>query len=577
MIKNYRTLLFAIIFVFIGNHAYSQLAFQESSFNAEAQYGYGNSVFGGGVSFVDFDGDGWDDLTYSTDQTQEIIFLKNDGDGTFTKITLLGIDGSRQAKSVMWVDYDNDGDKDFFTTSVFGQNRFYENTGNMIFTDITTTCGIFTDDLLTYGASFGDIDNDGDLDLFISNRDTNAANRNFLYRNDNGTFVDISSGAGIVMVGELSFCSSFFDYDNDGYQDIYVANDKAQMNRLYKNDGDGTFTDVSVSSGAGIIIDAMSTTIGDYNNDGWFDVYVTNTQAGNYLLKNNGDGTFTNTAPATGTDFLSIAWGAVFLDADNDTHLDLYVSGLFDGSDPNLLPSAFYHNDGTGNFTIPSNIGFSGDTGMSYGNAIGDFNNDGKPDITVMNDSDDYYLWENQSTNSNNWIKIKLEGVTSNKDGVGNRIEISAGGKIQYRYTVSGEGYLGQNATHEHVGIGTATNIDYIKITWNTTGQVETINNVQPNQTITVQEGNGVLSVEEDQLNSFTVYPNPSNDGLYNFNITNGETHYAEVFDLSGRLVYAKKEVNATHPINLNGLSQGVYLAKITANKKSRTIKLIHN
>ena len=576
MIKNYKTLLFALTFVFIGNTAYSQLSFQESAFNTEAQYGYGNSVFGGGVSFVDFDGDGWDDLTYSTDQTQEIVFLRNDGDGTFTKVNLLGIDGNRQAKSVMWVDYDNDGDKDFFTTSVFGINKFYENTGNLIFTDITSTCGIFTDDLLTYGASFGDIDNDGDLDLFISNRQTDAANRNFLYRNDNGTFVDITNGAGIVMVGELSFCSSFFDYNNDGYQDIYVANDKVNMNRLYKNDGDGTFTDVSVSSGAGIIIDAMSTTIGDYNNDGFFDVYVTNTQAGNYLLKNNGDGTFTNTAPATGTDFLSIAWGAVFLDADNDTHLDLYVSGLFDGSDPNLLPSAFYHNDGTGNFTIPSNIGFAGDVGMSYGNAIGDFNNDGKLDITVMNDSDDYYLWENQSTNSNNWIKIKLEGVTSNKDGVGNRIEVSAGGKVQYRYTVSGEGYLGQNATHEHVGVGTATNIDYIKITWNTTGQVETITNIQPNQTITVQEGNGVLSTETTELNSFNIFPNPSNDGLYHFDIQNGETHYAEVYDLSGRLVIAKKEVNSNLPIDLNGLSQGVYLAKVTANKKSKTIKLIH-
>jgi len=147
----------------------------------------------------------------------------------------------------------------------------------------------------------------------------------------------------------------FFDYNKDGFQDIYLANDKTDnINRLYKNLGNGTFEDVSVASGSGIAVNAMTTTLGDYNNDGWFDIYITNTQSsqagnGNVLLKNNGDGTFTNVAEETGTTFNSLAWGAVFLDADNDTLLDLYVSGGFDGSIGSFLSAAFYHqqNDGT--------------------------------------------------------------------------------------------------------------------------------------------------------------------------------------------------------------------------------------
>ena len=225
------------------------------------------------------------------------------------------------------------------------------------------------------------IDNDGDLDLFISNRDdTNYTEINQLYRNDDGTFVDITATAGISNVPSLSFCSAFFDYDNDGDQDIYVANDKSDMNILYQNNGSGSFVDVSIVSGAGIIIDAMSTTIGDYNGDGWFDIYVTNTTAGNQLLKNNGNGTFTNVALESGTEFLSVAWGSVFLDADNDADLDLYVSSVIDENSI-LLPSAFYENQGDETYQIPSGIGFANDTRESYSNAIGDFNNDGLPDL----------------------------------------------------------------------------------------------------------------------------------------------------------------------------------------------------
>ncbi|MFY0629920.1 MAG: VCBS repeat-containing protein [Flavobacteriaceae bacterium] len=563
-----------LLFLFLSTSvSWSQLLFEESASAKGVGYAYGSAVYGGGVSFADFNNDGWDDLTYATDETKEVLFFQNNN-GTFNLVDL-GINDMYRVKQVIWVDYDNDGDKDFLATSITGFNKFYRNDGNLSFTDITSTCGLFTNNQLTYGATFGDLDNDGDLDVFIANRDdASFTQHNYLYRNDNGTFVDITSSAGINLASELSFCASFFDYDNDGDQDLYIANDKMTfINRLYQNNGDATFTDVSVSSGAGIAIDAMSTSIGDYNADGWFDVYVTHT-AGNNLLKNNGDGTFTNVAVSTGTSFDSIAWGAAFLDADNDTELDLYVSGMLDGSDPNKLPSAFYHNQG-GTFVIPTNIGFLNDTRSSFGNAIGDFNNDGLADIVVMNNSNENnFLWENKTTTANNWIKVKLEGTTSNKDGIGNKIEVFAGGKSQYRYTVCGEGYLGQNSDSEFIGLKDATLIDYIKVTWNRTGVVETIHNITPNQTIIIQEGNGVLNTQQEEKISHTVFPNPSDDGRFTINNLQQNFTYT-VFNLQGKKLAYGELSPSQKTIDLHTLSSGVYLLKVVSDTTSEVFKIL--
>jgi hypothetical protein len=563
--------------VFSLHFSYAQLQFDEVAASKGINVTYGppnNSVFGAGISFVDFDGDGWDDITIASDDNEQIYFMKNNG-GTFSRIFPSGITSQTKAKQVLWVDYDNDGDKDFFVTSVEGKNSLYNNDGNNFYTDVTATVGLFEDDLTTYGATFGDIDNDGDLDLFICNREDNAfVGRNYLYRNDGGNFVDVTVSNGISTVSALTFVASFFDYDNDGDQDLYISNDKLDPNVLYQNNGSGVFTDVSAATGADINIDAMSTAIGDYNNDGFFDIYVTNTQSGNYLLQNNGGTSFTNVSPTADVEMNSFAWGAVFLDADLDEHLDLYVSSSMDGSVPTFMSSAFYHNQGDDTFSLPSNIGFNDDEAMSFGNAIGDFNNDGKPDIVVLNVLNDVYLWENQTTTSNAWIKIDLEGVTSNKDGYGNKIEVHANGQSQYRYTVCGEGYLGQNSEHEFFGLGSAIEIDYIKVTWNRTGIVETINNVAVNQAIKIQEGNGILSTSMQDLNSFSIHPNPSDTGLFTVSSNHTENYEAEVYDVSGRLVITKQAMSNT--MDLSALSRGMYFARIYADGGSKTFKLIY-
>ena len=567
---------FTVLFMLgVAGISFGQASFQESAVALRTDVTYGNSFLGGGVSFCDFDGDGWDDITYATGSGQEIYFFKNN-QGTFSQINL-GIANTFKVKQVIWIDYDNDGDKDFFATSIEGFNKFYRNDGNLSFTDITASIGFFTDDKRTFGASFGDIDNDGDLDAFICNRDDIAANQySYLYRNDNGTYVDITAAAGLSTEAQLSFCSAFFDYNNDGFQDIYIANDKfSNINRLYKNNGDGTFTDVSVASGAGIAIDAMSTTIGDYNNDGWFDIYVSNSPGGNYHLRNNGDGTFTNVASTVGTAFFSVGWGAVFFDADNDTDVDLYVSSSEVGAVAGRLPSAFYENQGNNTFTIPAGIGFENDNRKSYSNAIGDINNDGLPDIIVMNDSENNFLWKNTSSNANHWLKIKLQGVASNSDGIGSKIEISAGGKVQYRYTLSGEGYLAQNSTTEFFGLKDAAVVDYVKVTW-LSGIQDVLENVAVNQTLNLVEGENVLSTDTFQEAGIRIYPNPSN-GIFNIEVPNAEeVKTLIIYDVFGKKIHTQSLNTDNTRINLARFSEGLYFFTIISDSKVYLKKVIY-
>ena len=580
-----------ILFLIFSNLSNAQLAFEDVATQVGVNYSYGDSEYGGGVSFADFNNDGWDDITYATEDGAQIYFFENNN-GVFNLVTLNGISNTYKTKQVIWIDYDNDGDKDLFVTAIEGINEFYRNDGGMNFTNISSTIGFFQTDLFTYGTSFGDIDNDGDLDAFISNRTSTEQNqRNYLYRNDEGTFVDITQSSGIPIEDEegnensqLSFCTMFFDYNKDGFQDIYLANDKTDnINRLYKNLGNGTFEDVSVASGSGIAVNAMTTTLGDYNNDGWFDIYITNTQSsqagnGNVLLKNNGDGTFTDVAEQTGTTFNSFAWGAVFLDADNDTLLDLYVSGGFDGSIGSFLSAAFYHQQNDGIFVIPQNIGFENDTRKSFSNAIGDINNDGKPDIIVCNDTENNFLWENKTTNTNNWLKVKLEGVTTNRDGIGNTIEIFINGRSQYRYTLAGEGYISQNSYHEFFGLGEATEVDYVKVTWTGTNTEDIIYDVNANQSITIKEGIGVLTSNDIQTNSlFSLYPNPSYDGVFKLSVNNNKSNTLKVYDLAGRLILKIKNLKDKDQFSLNHCKKGIYLAKVSSDHKSSTIKLVLN
>ncbi|MDX1407105.1 MAG: VCBS repeat-containing protein, partial [Saprospiraceae bacterium] len=289
----------------------------------------------GGISCVDFNQDGLDDLTFASCINDTLYFYENQGGGNFTLIDPPLVTNTDEVKGILWIDYDNDGDKDLVTASYGGPTRLYENTGGLNMVDVTVAAGFPIDSTSSMSVSAADYDRDGDLDLYVCNYGYLPSfpppppDTNLMYRNNgDGTFTDVTAFTGTADSTRQSWCATFFDYNNDGWEDLYVANDRVDFrNALYHNNGDGTFSDVSASTGTDITIDAMNVGIGDYDNNGYLDIYVTNTPAGSALLKNNGDSTFTDVASATGTLFPgSTGWGGTFYDFDNDLDLDLYVS-----------------------------------------------------------------------------------------------------------------------------------------------------------------------------------------------------------------------------------------------------------
>ncbi len=540
------------------NTSVAQVQFENQASILGADLATGDTVLGNGVSFFDFDGDGWDDLTF-TSENDDVRFFKNIN-GNFVEQDFGLPTLNYETKCATWVDFDNDGDKDLFVTSEIDGNRLFENTGNMVLQDITSGTGLPTTILYTASATWGDFNNDGHLDVFLGNRTTLIPNK--LYQNNgDGTFSDVSFFAGIDLSPAVTLCAAFLDINNDGFQDIYVSNDRfAFKNKMYKNNGNGTFDDISMSSGTDMAIDAMSVTVGDYNRDSYFDIYVTNNENGNYLLHNNGDETFTNVATPSGTVFNSFSWGAVFFDANNDTELDLYVAAISDGS-TGFLPGGFYLNNGNSTFNL-NNASFPNDTRESYSNAIGDINNDGLLDLVVTNlDNEDIFLWKNTSVlNDDNWIKIKLTGTTSNSDAIGSIIEIQINGERQYRYTHCGEGYLAQNSGIEHFGVGDAAMIDYVKVTW-LSGIVDIINNVSVNQVLNITEGNNTLSSSEQDLSILSIHPNPANSTINISGIE--EINEILIYNALGQLVIRNNDLT-NRQLDISALAPGYYIVKLS-------------
>ncbi|MEO0787343.1 MAG: CRTAC1 family protein [Bacteroidota bacterium] len=463
--------------------------------------GYGFGEQGGGVSFCDFNRDGLDDLTFTTDAGVQVLFFRNNGNGTFTQLSL--INNTLETKDATWVDYDNDGDRDLFVTAFEGPDRLYQNQGNMNMVDVTSTALPGMGSLKSMGAVWGDYDRDGWLDLYICHYYFSGSNlENDLYRNQgNGTFVKVTSSTPANNGIKLTFDAAFVDLDEDGWQDLYVVNDKySTANGLYMNTN-GSFQ-AAPSQGADVAIDAMNAGGADFDDDGDFDLYVSNCVLGNELLNNDGSAFFFNQAPQTATEVFRGCWGSNFFDYDLDTDQDLYVSVQ---SSPTGIgnPNAMLVNlSEIGTYVFQEPFQFSGglageDHASSYGNAIGDLNNDGLLDIAVVNvGGEDFFVWENQETTSNNWLKVDLFGTTSNSEGIGARVEVDVAGETLTRYRHGGQGYLSQNSAQLHFGLGSATLINEIRVVW-PSGTVDVFNNVTSvNQVFSVVETEVVLPAE---------------------------------------------------------------------------------
>jgi hypothetical protein len=470
------------------------------------------------------------------DATARDRLFRNRGNGTFQDVSAAsGIRHQAYGMGTCAADYDNDGWTDLYITRV-GPNALYRNDGGKRFTDVTAAAGVAGSPVFSASCAFADIDRDGDVDLFVVNYvdarlDNNvfcgdAAKRiriychplNFsplpdvLYRNNgDGTFTDISAEAGIAPNRGNGLGAVFGDYDDDGWIDLFVANDTTP-NFLYHNERNGRFSEVALLSGVSVAADGrpragMGTDFGDYDGDGDLDLFVTNHELESHtLFRNLGKALFEDVTFPSGVGpptLPFVGFGAAFLDVDHDGDLDLsIVNGHVMNSAGHFRPGAteaqrnlMLANDGKGRFrdvTRASGPGFAGEA-VSRALAAGDVDNDGDLDLLVTNNSGRVELLRNTVAGNRGAILLRLVGTRGNRDAIGARVRLTAGGVTQLREVRAGSSYLGQHDLRVHVGLGSAARIDRLEIRW-PSGDTQIVEGAVPNEIVTITEGRGITA-----------------------------------------------------------------------------------
>ena len=502
----------------------------------------------GGVLLIDYDRDGWQDIYLTNAPTVEMalkneksksLLYHNNRNGTFTDITDkagVGFPGFAMGGAV--ADYNNDGWPDMYITCL-GGNVLYKNNGDGTFTDVTKQADL-ADGRWSAGAAFGDYDKDGDLDLFVANyvdfklndlpgfgslptckfrgvdvqcgpRGLKGAGDSFFRNNGDGTFTEIAKQFRMDdPQGFYGMQPIFSDFGNTGNLDLYVANDSTP-NFLYRNNGNGGFTDESLISGTAVSGDgseqgSMGVAVGDYLHSGKFAIYVTNfVDEYNTLYRNNGNFDFTDvsfTAKVAQVTRPYVGWGTGFFDLDNDTWLDLFVvNGHVYPQMDEIASGARYKqnkllfiNLGNGTFCNASEQAGAALTELrvSRGAAFGDLDNDGQIDIVVEDLDSTPMILRNEGDKSNHWVTLELAAKEGNPLAIGARVTLKTGDIVQTEEIRSGGSYLSQNDLRVHFGLGKATRIDSIEIRWNS-GRVETIKDAAIDKFHAVLEGEGIV------------------------------------------------------------------------------------
>src|SRR5882724_10310488 len=501
---------------------------------------------GTGAAIFDYDNDGWPDIFlvngttlegFSAGQAPTNHLYRNNHDGTFADVTVkAGLSATGWGQGVCVGDYDNDGWEDLYVT-YYGKNRLFHNQ-NGVFTEIADKAGVAgTGKAWGTGCAWVDYDRDGHLDLMIANYvDFDLATapapgerpscmwkgvpvmcgprglpsaKNILYHSrGDGTFEDVTTKAHIDQTdGHYAFSVSTFDYNDDGWPDIYVACDSTPS-ILYRNNRDGTFTDVAVIAGAAFNEDGreqagMGASIGDYNGDGRLDIFKTNfSDDTSTLCRNNGDGTFDDVTFAAGLGLYTnyFGWGTMLLDVDNDSWPDLLlVNGhVYPEVDKQHLgsdyeePRILYHNLGNGTFGDISGTAGPAITARaaSRGLAVGDLWNDGRISAVISNMNSAPSLLVNQVRNSNHWVAIRTVGTKSNRDGIGARVSVKAGPRTLVDEVRSGSSYNSSSDIRVHFGLGLATRVDSVQIRW-PSGLIERFDNLPADAIHSLKEGSG--------------------------------------------------------------------------------------
>ncbi|HXY04754.1 MAG TPA: CRTAC1 family protein [Terriglobales bacterium] len=501
---------------------------------------------GCGCAFIDYDNDGWMDIfllsgTQLTGDPPAATnrLYKNNRDGTFTDVTeKTGLKAVGWASGVCVGDYNNDGFEDIFCT-YFGQNRLYRNNGDGTFTDVTKVSRLWNDQpRWGAGCSFLDYNRDGHLDLFVSNyvrfsfehapvpgENVNCnwkgvpvecgprglpTGRHSLYRNNgDGTFTDVSKESGIASATEsYGMTVVAADLDEDGWTDIFVACDSTPS-LLFMNNHDGTFREEGVLRGVALSDDGMEQAgmgvgVGDYDLDGHLDLFKTHfADDANGLYHNDGKGNFDDLTRSTrlAVETRYICWGAGIVDLDNDGYPDLFlVSGnVYPEVErklpqyPNKTPRALFRNLGNGTFEELAEQAGTGVTEphCSRGCAFGDFDNDGDIDILIVNLNEPPSLLRNDLQMKQNWLKVRLEGVKSNRSAIGARVLVRYGSKVQAQAVVSQSSFYSCNDPRLHFGLGPYTSAE-VHVYW-PNGLHETFKGVPANQLLTLREGVGIV------------------------------------------------------------------------------------
>ena len=447
-----------------------------------------------GMSFFDFDEDGWDDLIYPM-HNDSILFYKN-VNGTLTKIdSYIYADGT--VRQMLWVDYDNNGSLDLFISYDEDDLRLYKNDGNFNFTDETVSSGLFPSVGSPYGFSFADTDHDNDLDLYLCSYDPVSSQNKYYENQGDGTFIDKSAFYGLGNGTQPSFIGVWFDYNNDNKIDLHVINDRiGGSDALYENEG-GSFTDLADSLG---ILNPdqnpMSSSIADYNNDGFQDIFITDfgvdlTSSGNgpfrYKLFENQNGThFIDRAAAMNVDSDIFGWGALWVDYDNDGYEDIYVATGNNFGEPGPTLSTLYRNEEGSTFTLINDSILGDINRISFCPVKGDLNNDGFYDIAVLNKKTLPNILLNEG-NQNNYIKVTPVGIISNRMAIGAQIRVHSNGVNQLQTVFCGENLSAQSSQHKIFGVDTISQIDSISVLF-PSGIIAKRYNIPVNQSISIYE-----------------------------------------------------------------------------------------
>ncbi len=501
-------------------------------------------TMGPGVAFIDYDNDGWPDIFlvngmdwpgHAKKHTTPKLY-HNNHDGTFTDVThKAGLDVEMFGMGVAVGDYDNHGYDDLFVTA-YGQNHLFHNNGNGTFTDVTQKAGLLGPQEFSTSAAWVDYDKDGHLDLVVGNyvqwtpetdlyctldgksksyctpESYKGTSVRLWHNRGNGTFEDLTQKAGLGDPTSKTLGIAVLDFDDDGWPDLLFSND-TQPNKLYRNNGNGTFTEKAVVAGIafsedGVARAGMGVDAADYDHSGFPSLLITN--FANQMLSlyhNEGKGLFVDEAPRSEigrASLLTLGFGCFFFDYDLDGWPDVLVAnGHIDADVQRVqanvkyaMPPHLFRNVGKGKFAeVTNSVGQAfASPRVGRGAAYADFNNDGRLDLLLSTNGGPVYLFRNEAQRAappNHSLRIKLTGTKSNRDGIGATVRVTSGGETQTQMLRSGSSYLSASELVLTFGLSHNEKADAVEIRW-PSGEVQRLSNARAGQTVTVTEGKGI-------------------------------------------------------------------------------------